>query len=78
MTDGRTECKPIVPSGFTGGGLIIIVFINNDLVFQVCHPTDPRHQLWTCIIPIEIHIVDLIQRKKYFVYKYMPRSKERL
>ena len=23
LTDGQTECKPIVPSGFTGGGLII-------------------------------------------------------
>ena len=22
QTDGQTECKPIVPSGFTGGGLI--------------------------------------------------------
>ena len=23
QTDGQTECKPIVPSGFTGGGLIL-------------------------------------------------------
>ena len=25
QTDGQTECKPIVPSGFTGGGLITII-----------------------------------------------------
>ena len=36
-TDGRTECKPIVPPGFTGGGLIkhinvnIYVDFNDDL-----------------------------------------------
>ena len=30
VTDRQTECKPIVPSGFTGGGLIM-----NPLVMQL-------------------------------------------
>ena len=28
QTDRVTECKPIVPPGFTGGGLIIMTRIN--------------------------------------------------
>ena len=41
QTDGQTECKPIVPSGFTGGGLIkkINICIN-------CSCLAMAHWLW--------------------------------